>query len=245
MIVGFIAIVNLLYFSAQSLAQPIATSRSTTDDLSRIIAIHWQFPGVLIERLAMQKPTGIYFLSLTQNVRGAAVHGYAGANSHISDWIKLLESGDLPFRVDLLETRSATINDRRVNEFTLQLQPSGWPIPCAQNKPITKICTALPPVYESNADIQVVIDTIYELGAKADLRFELFKPERPDFDTNLHVVPVEISVTGSYAGLLSYIEDINRLPGLAILKSLFIKTRIDGALQMRALVIIFRANVEE
>ena len=245
LVVGFISILHLLYFSAQSLAQPIAAPRTTANDLSRISAIQWQFPGALTERLAVQKPTGIYLISVTQNVRGAAIRGYAGANSLISDWIKLLESGALPFRVDLLEMRSATINDRHVNEFTMQLQPSSWPIACAQNKPVTKICTALPPAYEPNADLEAIVGTIYELGAKADLQFELFKPGKMDFHTNLQVVPVEISVIGSYAGLRSYIQDINRLPGLVILNSLFIKTRVDGVLEMRTLVNIFRANAEE
>ena len=86
------------------------------------------------------------------------------------------------------------------------------------------------------------LDTFYELGTKAELSFQLFKPGKIDFHEEYEITPIEISVAGSYAGLRGYIQEIKQLQGLVILDNLSIQTKVDDVLEMRARVNIYRAN---
>jgi type IV pilus assembly protein PilN len=75
----------------------------------------------LFNELARQVPDGVYFRNIKQGVESINISGYAQSNSRVSILMRNLEASPLLERPDLVEIKSATIANRRLNEFNLNV----------------------------------------------------------------------------------------------------------------------------
>ena len=75
----------------------------------------------LFNELARQVPEGVYFKNIRQGPDSINISGYAQSNSRVSILMRNLEASPLLERPDLVEIKSATIANRRLNEFNLNV----------------------------------------------------------------------------------------------------------------------------
>jgi len=75
----------------------------------------------LFNELARQVPDGVYFKNIKQAPDSINITGYAQSNSRVSILMRNLEASPLLERPDLVEIKSATIANRRLNEFNLNV----------------------------------------------------------------------------------------------------------------------------
>ena len=75
----------------------------------------------LFNELARQVPDGVYFKNIKQAPDSINITGYAQSNSRVSILMRNLEASPLLERPDLLEIKAATIANRRLNEFNLNV----------------------------------------------------------------------------------------------------------------------------
>jgi len=75
----------------------------------------------LFNELARQVPDGVYFKNIRQGPDSINMSGYAQSNSRVSILMRNLEASPLLERPDLVEIKSATIANRRLNEFNLNV----------------------------------------------------------------------------------------------------------------------------
>ena len=75
----------------------------------------------LFNELARQVPDGVYFKNIKQGPDSINITGYAQSNSRVSILMRNLEASPLLERPDLVEIKAATIANRRLNEFNLNV----------------------------------------------------------------------------------------------------------------------------
>ncbi|WP_412478216.1 PilN domain-containing protein [Azonexus sp. IMCC34839] len=73
----------------------------------------------LLSELVKQVPDGVYLKSLKQDGLKVNVTGYAQSNARISSLMRNIDDSSWLERPQLIESKAALVNGRRVNEFTL------------------------------------------------------------------------------------------------------------------------------
>jgi type IV pilus assembly protein PilN len=75
----------------------------------------------LLDQLARQLPDGVYLRSIKQT--GARVHivGLAQSNARVSTLMRNLEASPWLENASLVEIKAATVNNQRLNEFTMNV----------------------------------------------------------------------------------------------------------------------------
>ena len=76
-------------------------------------------PVHIFNELARQMPEGLYLKSLKQTGSRINITGYAQSNARVSNLMRNLEASPNLERADLVEVKAATLNNRRVSEFSL------------------------------------------------------------------------------------------------------------------------------
>jgi len=75
----------------------------------------------VFNELARQLPEGVYLKTLKQTGPLVNVTGYAQSNARVSTLMRNLEASSIFERADLVEVKAATLNNRRVGEFSLNV----------------------------------------------------------------------------------------------------------------------------
>lgn len=78
-------------------------------------------PVHLLNEVARRAPAGVYLRSLKQTGAKIALQGYAQSNARVSDLMRNLEESPFLEQAGLVEVKAATLNDRRVSDFTLNI----------------------------------------------------------------------------------------------------------------------------
>lgn len=81
----------------------------------------------LMNELIRNLPDGVYFKSIKQTGQLITLAGYAQSNSRVSMLMRNLEQSPFLERPGLIEVKSASVNNRRLSEFSLNIsitQPS-------------------------------------------------------------------------------------------------------------------------
>lgn len=73
----------------------------------------------IFNELANQMPEGVYLKGLKQSGSRINLTGYAQSNARVSNLMRNLEASPNLERADLVEVKAATLNNRRVSEFSL------------------------------------------------------------------------------------------------------------------------------
>ncbi|HQZ01379.1 MAG TPA: PilN domain-containing protein [Thauera sp.] len=73
----------------------------------------------LFNELAASMPEGVYLKSVKQAGGRVTLVGYAQSNARVSHLMRNLEESPFLERPTLIEAKAATVDDRRVSEFTL------------------------------------------------------------------------------------------------------------------------------
>lgn len=76
---------------------------------------------MLFNELARQVPEGIYLKSLKQAGPRISLTGYAQSNARVSTLMRNLDASPLLERPELVEIQAATVNNRRLNQFNLNV----------------------------------------------------------------------------------------------------------------------------
>lgn len=76
----------------------------------------------LFNELARLVPGGIYLRSVKQTGKQIALLGYAQSNTRVSTLMRNLDESPLLERPDLVEIKAATIDKRRLSDFSLTVQ---------------------------------------------------------------------------------------------------------------------------
>lgn len=76
----------------------------------------------LLDQLARLLPDGVYLRSIKQADRNINLAGYAQSNSRVSVLMRNLESSPRLESPTLIEIKAATVNNARLNEFTLDVK---------------------------------------------------------------------------------------------------------------------------
>ena len=76
----------------------------------------------LFNELARQMPTGIYVKSVKQSGRKITLNGYSQSSARVSTLMRNLDETALLEKPDLVEIKAATVDKRRVSEFTLNVK---------------------------------------------------------------------------------------------------------------------------
>jgi type IV pilus assembly protein PilN len=76
----------------------------------------------LFNELARQMPTGIYLKSVKQSARMITLNGYSQSSARVSTLMRNLDETQLLEKPDLVEIKAATVDKRRVSEFTLNVK---------------------------------------------------------------------------------------------------------------------------
>ncbi len=75
----------------------------------------------IFNELAQQMPEGIYLKSLKQTGLKINLAGYAQSNARVSNLMRNLEASPHMEKADLVEVKAAVLNNRRVSEFSLNV----------------------------------------------------------------------------------------------------------------------------
>ena len=75
----------------------------------------------VFNELAKQMPEGVYLKALKQSGSKINLTGYAQSNARVSTLMRNLEASPHLERADLVEVKAATLNNRRVSEFNLNV----------------------------------------------------------------------------------------------------------------------------
>ncbi len=75
----------------------------------------------LFNELAKNVPEGVYIKKVSQQANKINLVGYAQSNARVSSLMRNLESSPLLERPTLIEIKGATVDKRRMNEFSLDL----------------------------------------------------------------------------------------------------------------------------
>lgn len=75
----------------------------------------------VFNELAKQMPEGVYLKALKQSGPKINLTGYAQSNARVSTLMRNLEASPHLERADLVEVKAATLNNRRVSEFNLNV----------------------------------------------------------------------------------------------------------------------------
>ena len=75
----------------------------------------------VFNELARQVPEGVYLKSIKQSGDKINLIGYAQSNARVSTLMRNVEASPVMERPDLIEIKSATINNRRLFEFNLNV----------------------------------------------------------------------------------------------------------------------------
>ena len=75
----------------------------------------------VFNELARQMPEGVYLKALKQSGSKINLTGYAQSNARVSNLMRNLEASPHLERADLVEVKAATLNNRRVSEFNLNV----------------------------------------------------------------------------------------------------------------------------
>ncbi len=73
----------------------------------------------LFNELAKNVPEGVYIKKVSQQANKINLVGYAQSNARVSSLMRNLESSPLLERPTLIEIKGATVDKRRMNEFSL------------------------------------------------------------------------------------------------------------------------------
>lgn len=75
----------------------------------------------LFNELARQVPAGIYLRSIKQAGDKITLNGYSQSSARVSTLMRNLDESPLLERPELVEVKAATVDKRRLNEFTLNV----------------------------------------------------------------------------------------------------------------------------
>lgn len=75
----------------------------------------------LFNELSLRMPSGIYLKSVKQSGARVALAGYAQSSARVSDLMRSLDDSPFLQQPGLVEVKSATVNGRKVSEFTLNI----------------------------------------------------------------------------------------------------------------------------
>lgn len=75
----------------------------------------------LLEQLVRQTPDGIYLKSVRQTGSKVNLTGYAQSNSRVSTLMRNFEASPYLENPDLVEIKAATVNNKRLSEFILNV----------------------------------------------------------------------------------------------------------------------------
>jgi type IV pilus assembly protein PilN len=102
---------------------------------------------LLLDQLVRQTPDGIYVKSLKQDGRKVYVTGYAQSNARVATLMRNLDGSPNLENAQLVETKAAEVNKRRLTEFNLNFSlkrvasqdaPAGGAKPGEPQKPGTQ-----------------------------------------------------------------------------------------------------------
>ena len=75
----------------------------------------------LLDQLVRQVPDGVYLKSIKQQGQKVNLTGYAQSNARVSTLMRNLASSPFLQNPDLVEIKSANVNNKRVSEFTMNV----------------------------------------------------------------------------------------------------------------------------
>ncbi|MCB1960971.1 MAG: PilN domain-containing protein [Rhodocyclaceae bacterium] len=75
----------------------------------------------LLNELVRQTPEGVYLRSIKQTGLKVTLAGYAQSNARVSTLMRNLDGSEFLERPELIEVKTAQVDDRRVSEFTLDI----------------------------------------------------------------------------------------------------------------------------
>ena len=78
-------------------------------------------PVYLLEQLVRQVPDGVYIKSFKQQGLKVSLSGYAQSNARVSTLMRNIASSPYLERPDLVEIKAAAVNNKRVAEFSMNL----------------------------------------------------------------------------------------------------------------------------
>lgn len=76
----------------------------------------------LLDQLVRRLPEGVYFKAIKQTGSDINLQGYAQSNARVATLMRNLESSPWLQSPNLIEVKAATINNLRVNEFSLNVK---------------------------------------------------------------------------------------------------------------------------
>lgn len=79
----------------------------------------------LLEQLVRQVPDGVYLTSIKQKGRNIAMVGYSQSNARVSQLMRNIGSSPSLEKPVLVEIKAATVNSKRVSEFSMNLSLKG------------------------------------------------------------------------------------------------------------------------
>jgi type IV pilus assembly protein PilN len=92
----------------------------------------------LFTELARQVPEGIYLKSAKQAGRKISLNGYAQANARVSELMNKLDASPLLERPVLIEIKAATVDRKRLSEFSLTVDITQQQAAATDKKPGAK-----------------------------------------------------------------------------------------------------------
>lgn len=75
----------------------------------------------LFNELAQRMPDGVYLRSVKQNGQRITLIGYAQSNARVSNLMRNIEASPYLTQPSLVEVKAATVNNRQVSEFSLNM----------------------------------------------------------------------------------------------------------------------------
>ena len=75
----------------------------------------------VLEQLVRQTPDGVYLKSVKQTGAKVNLTGYAQSNARVSTLMRNLEASPYLENPDLVEIKAATVNNKRLSEFTMNV----------------------------------------------------------------------------------------------------------------------------
>lgn len=85
----------------------------------------------LLNEMVKQVPEGVYLRSLKQDGRKVSLSGYTQSNARVSTLMRNLEASPWLESPVLVEIKAATVDKRRVSEFSMTVMLSRTPAPSA------------------------------------------------------------------------------------------------------------------
>jgi Tfp pilus assembly protein PilP len=227
-------------------AEALQTEKPAVPTTLNEIQSKWRYASGLLREFQTITPDGVALNSIRQSDRSITIDGYAKSNESVSALLRNLSKARHINRPELTEIRFVTLDGARRAHFTLNVltadprELTGRPQSVGQR---TFSCKPAP-ILATSSEADALLSDINQAGLGRGLQIESFIPNQIRSNHQFDEFGISLIMTGDFADLLNFVDDIRQLPRLITLDNLTLLRTSNDMMTMRVTANIYRVQQE-